>query len=206
MARTIRTIAAAAAACVIPALAGAAEWHTDTDRGVQVQASGGVLTFPGAVAQDVEPGGTYGVLFGIEPVPVAELEVAYQGAAYRTSADVSPQQETVVENGGQALIKISPQYGAFEPYVFGGFGLTDLNVQEEVGGPEVIEDDILAKLPVGAGVDLHIPAGDYAGTEVLIGARGIYNFVFDNQAYSLGADNDRSNDQIGATLNIGAQF
>lgn len=198
--------AATAVVLAVPAVAGAADWHTKTDKGVQLQAGGGLLTFPGQVADDVEPGGAYGVLLGIEPVPVAELELSYQGAAYRTSADVSPQQETVVENGGQALIKASPQVGIFEPYVFGGFGLTDLNVQEEVGGPGVIEDDILAKVPVGAGLDLHIPAGGAAGTEVLIGARGTYNFVFDNQAYTVAGDNDRSSDQVGVTLNLGAQF
>ena len=198
--------AAAIAGLLAAAPAGAAEWHTKDDRGVQVQAAVGVLTFPGQVADDVEPGAAFGVLVGIEPVPVAELELSYQGAAYRTSRLVSPQQESVVEHGVQALVKASPQYGAIEPYLFAGYGLTVVQVEEQVGGPGVVLDDTLHKFPFGAGIDFHVPAGGPGGTELLIGARGTYSPIIDNQAYTVADQNDRSADQLAATLNLGAQF
>jgi hypothetical protein len=194
-------VAAATAALAIPALAGAA-----ADRGVQVQAQGGVLTFPGAVAADVEPGGTFGVLVGLEPVPMAELELSYQGAAYRTSTRVSPQQEAVVEHGGQAIVKVGPRRGGAEPYAFGGFGVAAVNVREVVGGPGVVRDDVIAKVPLGLGLDFRVPIGGPGGTDLLIGARGTYDVVFDNQAFTLADANDRSADQVAATLNLGARF
>jgi len=167
-----------------------------------VEAQGGVLSYPGEAASQVTPGGMYGVVVGIEPpIPVFELELGYQGAAYQTDSRLAGAQENIVENGGQALLMASPEIGAIEPYAFGGYQLSRLNVYERPNASGAVTDDTLSKVPVGAGLDVHL--GD-----VLVGARGTYNFVFSDQAFTNLPQNagNRSADQLTGSLLVGGQF
>ena len=206
-----------AAALALPAAASAQDQETEVeydydyrateraderDRGVQVQAQGGIVGFPGEAASQLSPGALYGVVVGIEPgIPVLEIELGYQGAAYQTDERLTGAQENVIENGGQALLKASPKIGRWEPYAFGGYQLSRFNVYERDNSTGALQDDTISKLPVGAGLDVHL--GD-----VLVGARGSYNFVFDNDAFTnIPNDNsDRSSDQITGSLLVGGQF
>ncbi len=172
------------------------------DKGLKVQAQGGVISHAGEAASQVTPGAAYGVVVGIEPpIPVFELELGYQGAAWQTDSRLTGAQENAVENGGQALLMASPEIGAFEPYVFGGYQLSRFNVFERDNSTGALQDDTISKAPVGAGLDVHL--GD-----VLVGARGQYNFLFNNDAFNnLDVDNqDREADQVSGTLLIGGQF
>lgn len=202
------------AAMTLPVAASAQDYETETergeqisyqpekkvnDRGARVQASGGVISYPGEAAADLTPGGAWGVLVGIKPIPVVELELGYQGAAYQTDERLIGAQENVMENGGQALLKASPLVGAIEPYVFGGYQLSWFNVYERANATGVVEDDTLSKIPVGLGFDVHV------AENVLLGARGQYNFLVSQEAFT-NFDGARSADQLGATLQLGANF
>ena len=198
-----------AAAFALPSVASAQDYDyraserdAGPDRGVQVQAQGGIVGFPGEAASQISPGALYGVVVGIEPpIPVLELELGYQGAAYQTDERLTGAQENAIENGGQAILKASPEFGAWEPYAFGGYQLSRFNVYERDNSTGALQDDTLSKVPVGAGLDVHL--GD-----VLVGARGSYNFLFDNDAFT-GVPNDsgdRDSDQITGSLLVGGQF
>ena len=172
------------------------------DKGVQVQAQGGIISFPGEAASQLSPGALYGVVVGIEPpIPVFELELGYQGGAYQSDERLTGAQENVIENGGQALLKASPEVGAFEPYVFGGYQISRFNVYERANSTGALQDDTLHKAPVGAGFDVHL--GD-----VLLGARGSYNFIFGNDAFTNipTQSSDRDADQLTGSLLLGGQF
>lgn len=169
------------------------------DRGATVQAQGGVISFPGEAAADLSPGGAWGVLVGIQPIPVVELELGYQGAAYQTDERLAGAQENVIENGGQALLKARPRIGMAAPYVFGGYQLSRFNVYERANSTGVIEDDTVSKIPVGVGFDVHV------AENVLAGVRGQYNFLIDEDVFT-NFDGDRSADQLGAMLQLGAHF
>lgn len=180
----------------------ASERDSAPDRGVQVQAQGGIVGFPSEAASQISPGALYGVVVGIEPpIPVLEIELGYQGAAYQSDTNLTGAQENAIENGGQAILKASPEFGRWEPYAFGGYQLSRFNVYERDNSTGALQDDTWSKVPVGAGLDVHL--GD-----VLIGARGSYNFVFDNDAFTnIPNDNaDRDSDQITGSLLIGGQF
>lgn len=217
--KTLRWILGAlgAAALALPSVASAQDRDVDIDydydyqastrakkpdRGVQVQAQGGVVGYPGEAASQLSPGALYGVVVGIEPpIPVIELELGYQGAAYQTDERLTGAQENVIENGGQALLKASPEFGAWEPYAFGGYQLSRFNVYERPNSTGAVQDDTLSKVPVGAGLDVHL--GD-----VLVGARGSYNFVFNDDAFTNipTANGDRDADQLTGSLLVGGQF
>lgn len=188
--------AAAAVLAALPAAAQAAD-----DRGLEFQLGGGVVTFPNDV--DVNTGGAYGALVGIEPWSGLGLELGYAGAAYGEDAltenvDVT-ENVNATENGGYAALKVSPIIGGvFEPYALGGIGVSHLNVDEAQEGG-VLQDDTFGKAPVGAGFDVHL--GDFTA-----GLRGTYNFIFDNQNAFQGGDSPTDDDQLVGQLNLGAQF
>lgn len=171
----------------------------EKDTGARVQASGGVISYPGQAAADLSPGGAWGVLIGLKPIPVVELELGYIGAAYQTDERLAGAQENVIENGGQALLKASPKVGPAEPYVFGGYQLSRFNVYERANAPGVVQDDTISKIPVGVGFDVHV------ARNVLVGARGQYNFLVGQEAFT-NFDGARSADQLGATLQLGGNF
>lgn len=206
------------AALALPVAASAQDYETEYDteyegeqityetqkkdagtRGPSVQAQGGVISYPGQAAADLSPGAAWGVLVGLKPLPIVELELGYQGAAYQTDERLAGAQENVIENGGQAILKAAPRVGLAEPYVFGGYQLSRFNVYERTNSSGVVEDDTLSKIPVGVGFDLHV------AENVLVGARGQYNFLISQEAFT-NFDGARSADQLGATLQLGARF
>lgn len=202
------------AALALPVVASAQDYETEYEgeqityktqekktkqREATVQAQGGVISYPGQAAADLSPGGAWGVLIGLKPIPVVELELGYQGAAYQTDERLAGAQENVIENGGQAVLKAAPRIGITEPYVFGGYQLSRFNVYERANSPGVVQDDTLSKIPVGVGFDVHV------AENVLVGARGQYNFLISQEAFT-NFDGARSADQLGATLQLGASF
>jgi hypothetical protein len=187
--------AAAAALAALPVVA-----HGADDRGVEFQVGGGVVGFPNDV--QVNTGGSYGALLGIEPWSGLGLEFGYQGAAYgeeplSQNPDVT-ENVNAVENGGYAALKISPIIGGvFEPYALGGVGVSHLNVTDPQAAG-ALQDDTYGKAPVGAGFDVHL--GDFTA-----GLRGTYNFIFNNENAFQG-DSPNDDDQLQGQLHLGAQF
>ncbi len=174
-----------------------------------VQANAGMLNFVGGVAADLNPGLAYGVGASILAPQAIGLELGYQGAAYGTKSAVPGPRESVVENGGQALLKLGPHLPSVEPYVMGGYNLSYVSVANRSGSAGVVRDDAISKVPVGAGIDFHLRGGGTT-SGLLLGVRSSYNFLFSNQAYSLVADSNgtrnRSGDQLITTLDLGGHF
>jgi hypothetical protein len=201
MKATMTFLAAAGALLIAPGLAHAADEYGHNG-GVKVEGGAGVLTYrnDGAAAGLFSPGPQYGVHLDFNPIGAMGLEVGYQGAAY----GIQGGDGTVVENGADAVLKLGPKLGAVEPYALGGYGVTRLtaNGAAESAG---VTDDWIQKVPVGAGVDFAIPAG---ANPLLLGARGTYNFLLNNDAFGSRANNtgDRGNDQIGGELMLGGKF
>jgi hypothetical protein len=163
---------------------------------VVVQLNGGVLGFPRA---GVDPGAAYGVNVGLEPLGALKLELGYQGAAYTERAPVPEAQDVVaLENGGYAALKLAPLGGTVEPYALAGLGLSHINAIDPPEDAGLLQDDTVAKVPVGLGVDLEM--GIFA-----VGIRGAWSFLFANQN-ALRTDAPRGADQLSGTLHIGAAF
>jgi hypothetical protein len=192
-----------AAVVVFGASTALAETYPDTypvnahekQGGMTVEANGGILSYPGQGAAVFQPGGQYGAAVGVTS-RVIGLELGYQGAAYGVERGGN-----LIENGGQALVKLGRETGGFMPYALGGYNLSWLTANG-TAKDNGISNNVVSKIPVGAGVDYRIPSS--GSSAVTVGARGTYNFVMGNDSFvhrSASAD-----DQIGATLQVGGSF
>jgi hypothetical protein len=172
--------------------------------GVEVAAQAGMLNFVGGAAADLTAGFSYGASVSLNAPQIVGLEIGYTGATYGTKGGLPGPRESVVENGGQALLKLGPRLPMVTPYVMGGYNLSYINVAERPDSAQVVRDDAVSKVPVGGGIDFRTPGG------VLIGARTSYNFLFSNQAYAAAqpanGGRQRSGDQMITTLDIGGHF
>ncbi|MFN7134334.1 MAG: outer membrane protein, partial [Myxococcales bacterium] len=162
--------------------------------GIRVQAQGGVQSYVGQAGDAVRPGGAYGVLVGLPTSGFLGLELGYQGSAFETQDRANG----IVENGGQALVKLNPHFGRWEPYVYGGVGATRLTV---LGDNPLVDNDTLVKVPVGAGVDVRFPRD--SENAFLVGGRAGYNYVYDNEAFTTAPANTG---QLNLTLQVGGRF
>ncbi|MFN7135107.1 MAG: hypothetical protein ACK4N5_23730, partial [Myxococcales bacterium] len=119
------------------------------------------------------------------------------GAAFSTQGE---DRRGVMDNGGQAIVKLTPRLPRFEPYAFGGVGVSRLNV---LGAAEHdgVRDDVLVKVPVGAGLDYRLWNGER--TDVTLGARGQFGLVFSEDAF---VDALARSSDARFTLQLGAGF
>ncbi|HCF56733.1 MAG TPA: hypothetical protein DFS52_01890 [Myxococcales bacterium] len=171
------------------------------DRGLELQALGGIRSFTGDAGDIIGTGPTYGVLAAIEPFSALSLELSYQGATFQTAEGLPGEQSRINQNGGEAVLKVSPVVGDLvELYALGGIGLTQFT---NTGVNELfVVDDTVTSIPVGIGADFHLPIG--IATDFLIGARGTYEFAFGEDAFP--GITDSRTDWLQVTLNAGAQF
>lgn len=149
---------------------------------VGVAAEGGVEGYTGGLSDSLRAGPSWGVTADLQPSAPVGLELRYQGASNQLygSGNIfnGPRAARVVNNGGEALAKISMarnNNAIFEPFVAGGIGLTRYTLSNSVNG---FSDDNVGEVPVSAGVALH-PGGNSG--KLTLGLRGDYNFLFDNQ-------------------------
>lgn len=180
--------------------------------GPTAHAQAGLLAFPGRAHDILNPGFSYGAGIGFDARQAVGLEVNYQGAVYGTKNSLAGPQETIAENGGEALLKVGPRTRFFDAYALGGYGLSFANAAEQPGSAGVVQDDWISKVPVGLGVNVKVPTTSNA--DVTLGARSTYDFLFNNKAYSglgggFATDNGnsgRSGDQINTQLTLGGKF
>lgn len=173
-------------------------------RDITVMAQGGVLTYTGEAARLTTPGAAYGVLAGVDVLPWLDAELSYQGAAYKTQEDLSPDQSTLLENGGQAVAKVGPDRWRLEPYALGGIAVSRLSVVGEPAPGVPVQDATLVKLPLGVGVDWKVPLGD-GESDLNIGARATYDIALDSGAFPTLEDTQSSN-QLQGVVHLGASF
>lgn len=171
------------------------------DRGLELQALGGIRSFTGDAGDILGTGPAYGVVAAIEPVSALSLELSYQGATFKTDEGLPGDQSRVNLNGGVAVLKVSPVvFDLLEPYALGGVGLTQFT--NTSANQLFVTDDTAWSIPVGIGADFHLPIG--VATDFLIGARGTYEFAFGEDAFP--GITDSRTDWLQVTLNAGAQF
>lgn len=172
--------------------------------GLEVNALGGMQAYTGDAATLVSPGATYGASIGFDTSRRTKVELGYRGAAFATEDGAGGTRAAIVENGGDAIVKIGPETERVQPYAFGGVGLSRLNVtanQFQVATGGTVSDDWLVKVPLGVGVDFRIFEGDRA--DLMLGARGIYGLVLDDDAFG-GVNDVTQQAQLG--LQLGARF
>ncbi len=174
------------------------------DRDIEVKLQGGLVTYTGEAARLTSPGASYGVLVATDLFGAVDGELSYQGAAYGTDASLGGR-NTILENGGQALLMLSPTFGKLEPYVFTGLSLARLNILESRNSVSQIQDSTRLKLPLGVGIDF-VPAGDGGGeVDLLLGARVKYDVTLAGGAFPT-LDSRMSENQLQTTLQVGATF
>lgn len=175
----------------------------DRKRNISVQGQTGIMTYAGEAAEITNPGATYGVNIGVGVVPMLNAEIGYQGSVYRTEAGATPEQTTIMENGGQALLKLGPEMGNFRPYAAGGLSVMSLNVVDDEAAGAAVEDSTLVRLPVGLGFDYRFPSanpGDFT-----LGARGTYNIAVDSGAFPT-LDNTASSSIVTGQVVLGGTW
>ena len=179
--------------------------------GVEVDLLGGALGYRTSPRGGANAGPSYGFALGFRTGGPVGLELSYQGATYTPSGtrDLTGGVDRITENGAQALLKLGGQAGPFDLYVLGGAGISRFTVaggstDTSVAGGTAVHNGTIYKVPAGVGLDFHIPVG---GPDLLIGARGQYNFIFNQSDVFTGVSNsDRDADQIQAQVNVGMLF
>ncbi|AKU89708.1 hypothetical protein [Vulgatibacter incomptus] len=171
----------------------------------EAQAQIGVQFFPGAAAHLAGSGLAYGVSIGWKPLWLGGIELSYQGANYSTSVEDLAPSVSIFENGVQLLLRISPRFGVFEPYALAGGAISFVNVRDNEGVKHSIQDDMLVKVPLGLGVDIHLQPrnADPTETHVIVGARASYLLVFFNDFLPV---TSRGADQMSTLVLLGVGF
>lgn len=176
------------------------------DNDLELKALVGAQTFLGDAGLRTTPGAAYGVAAALDLFSMIDGEISYQGAWMGMDSRTG-QDATILENGGQAILMVSPTLGSFEPYAFAGLHLTRLSVLNDSAATALfVQDATLLRLPVGLGVDW-VPFGGQRGkreADLLIGARVKYDFSLAGNAFP-GLERQSGN-PIQATLMVGASF
>jgi hypothetical protein len=181
--------------------------------GVSLTLLGGAVGYPSTVSDRTNYGPAYGVAIGARVGSAVGLEFSYQGSSYTTNGGTvigsANSGSRIMENGAQALLKLGPSVGPVDLYALGGGGVSRLTVNNggvftAVGGGSSVRDGTLYKVPVGGGLDVHIPTGS---VDLLLGARGQYNFLFNqSDAFPDVSSSSRKADQVQAQVNAGLMF
>jgi hypothetical protein len=179
--------------------------------GTTLTLMGGAIGYRGTIQGGTNAGPAYGVALGVNNEFVG-IEGSYQGATYTPSgtSDFTGGANRITENGAQVLLKVGPQLGPVGFYALGGGGVDRFTVSggsavTNVAGGSTIHDGTVWKVPAGVGIDFHVPTG--GGPDMLIGARGQYNFLFNqNDVFSGVSNSSRDADQIEGQLNVGMMF
>lgn len=166
---------------------------------IAVRGQAGSLGYPAGV-DGVNAGVAYGVSVALESPVGAGFELGYAGASNGTSRAAGD--GPITENGAQVLLRSGPTYGAVRPYLATGYEVSWMNASERAQEVGVAGDEALQKVPVGAGVDFKL-GGEGGG--MLVGARGLYRFVFDSDFLGRG-DGVFGDDQLSGTIVLGGGF
>jgi opacity protein-like surface antigen len=158
----------------------------------------GVNRYDRSLAAPTEPGVAYGARVDLSPARNIGIELGYEGALNNLNSRFSSDGRLMTNQvGGDLRINlVPPTYdlpGGLRPFVFGGVAYQRITTQNFTPG---MSDANAVAVPVGAGIEANL------GEHFLIGARGTYNFLF-NEADSFSGGNT---DNWMATVNIGARL
>jgi hypothetical protein len=186
-------------------------------RGVTVLLGGGVETYTGNLAPQLNAGPGWGVGVALKPVGALGIELGYSGAINSvqgssgftsTSTTTVPNEidneADLVRNGGSAIATVGLGPAPFQPYLLGGIGVDWYNVRNAEAGR--FRDDTVGSVPLGLGFRTHV--GDFTAD-----LRGVYGVLF-NQGFAPGEGNtnlaeigsETPTGRFGAQLRLGATF
>jgi len=167
---------------------------------------GGAVKYDQALASPSDLGAEYGVRLGILPTPVLGLEIGYLGSQSNVRDVVNNTNSTrFISNGAYADARVNVLPGNVMPYVFGGFGVTNFKVDNEVvnsdGG---LHGKTVATVPFGGGVDFNLGA-------FKLGGRFQYNYLITDQLVrsapnAAGVTTGNNTNFYGVNLDLGVSF
>jgi opacity protein-like surface antigen len=167
---------------------------------------GGAVKYDQALASPSDLGAEYGVRLGILPTPVLGVEVGYLGSQSNVRDVVNNTSSTrFISNGAYADARVNVLPGNVMPYVFGGFGVTNFKVDNEVvssdGG---LHGKTVATIPFGGGVDFNLGA-------FKLGGRFQYNYLLTDQLVRTapngsGVTTGNNTNFYGVNVDLGVSF
>jgi hypothetical protein len=166
---------------------------------------GGATKYNRSLASGTDVGAQYGLRLGFMPSPIAGLEVGYLGSQNNVKAviDTGGNTQRLITNGVLADLRLNLLPGDFTPYVFGGYGLTNFKVANEViasdGG---LHGRTVSTIPFGGGLEGNLGA-------FKLGARFQYNYLLTDQLFRTQNGNvtmGHNTDFYGVSVDLGASF
>ena len=167
---------------------------------------GGAVKYDQALASPSDLGAQYGVRLGILPTPVLGVEVGYLGSQSNVRDVVNNANTTrFISNGAYADARVNVLPDNVMPYLFGGFGVTNFKVDNEVvnsGGG--LHGKTVATIPFGGGVDFNIGA-------FKVGGRFQYNYLLTDQLVrsspsGSGVTTGNNTNFYGVNVDLGVSF
>jgi len=167
---------------------------------------GGGVKYDQALASPSDIGAEYGVRLGITPWPALGFEIGYLGSQSNVRDVINNSNTTrLITNGayGDARVNVLP--GSVMPYIFGGFGVTNFKVDNEIvnsdGG---LHGRTVATIPFGGGVDFNI--GNFK-----VGGRFQYNYLLTDQLFrnantATGVTTGNNTNFYGVNVDLGVSF
>jgi Outer membrane protein beta-barrel domain len=197
--KSTRLLALALAAGVLPIAA-----RAESELSVTLQ--GGGVKYDQALAGPSDLGAQYGVRVGLLPTDVVGLELGYLGTRSNVRDVVNGRTTTrLVTNGGYLDARVNFLPGSITPYVFAGYGLTNVKVSNEVvGAAGGLHGGTVSTLPFGGGIDANI--GSFK-----LGGRFQYNYLVTDQVVrsaptATGEATGNSANFYGFSIDLGASF
>ena len=197
------------------ALWGGAAVADETDasdaRGVAVLLGGGVETYTGHLAPQLNAGPNWGVAVALKPTAALGVEFGYSGAINSVqegsglgTASFFNREADIVRNGGSAVATVGLGPAPFQPYLLGGIGVDWYDVRRDTSGS--FRDDTVGNVPLGLGFRSHL--GDFTAD-----LRGVYGLLF-NQGFAPNEGNTKLSElgtetptgRFAAQLRVGATF
>src|SRR5258708_22108671 len=166
---------------------------------------GGVTKYNRSLASGTDVGAEYGLRLGFMPSPIAGLEVGYLGSQNNVKAviDTRGNTERLITNGVVADLRLNLLPDAFTPYVFGGYGLSNFKVANQVIASDGrLHGRTVSTIPFGGGLEGNVGA-------FKLGARFQYNYLLTDQLFRTQNGNVRmghNTDFYGVSLDVGASF
>jgi len=165
---------------------------------------GGVVKYDQALAAPSDLGAEYGVRLGILPTPVLGVEVGYLGSQSNVRDVVNNTNSTrFISNGAYADARVNVLPGNVMPYVFGGFGVTNFKVDNEVVNSG-LHGKTVATIPFGGGLDFNLGA-------FKVGGRFQYNYLITDQLVrsspnGSGVTTGNNTNMWGLNVDLGVSF
>ena len=190
-------VALAAALLLAPAV------RADSEFSVVLQ--GGATKYTQSLSSGSDIGAAYGARFGFLPTPMLGIELGYLGTQNNISESINEGRmaSTIKTNEGYADLRLNILPGDLTPYVFGGYGLTNFKVANEViasdGG---LHGRTVSTIPLGGGLEGNLGA-------FKLGARFQYNYLLTDQLFRTqngSVTTGHNTDFYGVSLDLGASF